>query len=394
MTRKLAKILLAGAAALAVSTPAMAAHFKVLHVFKGGRDGGAPASALTPDGQGNFYGTTDLGGRKCQCGTVFRIGPDGAKTVVYAFKGGSDGANPFAGMTFGPDGALYGTTYAGGGSTNCIGTACGTVFRLTTDGKETVLYAFNSQSDGANPQAAPIVDAEGNVFGTTARGGDAFNGSLGHGTVYKISPNGQETVLHRFSDDGKDGFNPAGKLAMDSAGNLYGTTPFGGHNGAGTVFKVTPQGVESIIHGYKGNDGGNPSSDLMMDELGMLYGTTKTGGSGGSGTVFRMATDGTQTVLYSFNAAGGYPLGGVIADGAGNLYGTLTYSLGGVYKLTPDGTFSTLYAFDGGKGGSDPRTTLATDGLGFLYGVASEGGSHKRADCVTYGCGTVFRVPE
>ncbi|HEY1963264.1 MAG TPA: choice-of-anchor tandem repeat GloVer-containing protein [Rhizomicrobium sp.] len=393
MTRHLFSLLLASVCALALPAPVLAGSFSVLHVFRGGKDGGVPDSALVPDGLGNFYGTTSIGGNaSCGCGMVFRMAADGTMTKLYKFRGGSDGAQPWAGVTFGPDGALYGTTIGGGGTNdNCYGFTCGTVFRLTTEGKEKVLHRFAAGSDGASPEAAVTLDAMGNIYGTTMYGGSGDNG-----TVYKVSPDGQETVLHAFYNDGHDGIHPAGRLAMDKSGNLYGTTVGGGSKGAGTVFKVTPGGKETIFHTFTGTDGSLPSSDLKIDKDGNLYGTTERGG--GYGTIFKLTPAGAITVLYTFQTGptGFFPLSGVIADKAGNLYGTTTSggaaAFGTAYKLTPDGSLFILHNFTGGQDGGNPRATLAADGFGNFYGTASDHGSFHRGDCSTYGCGTVFRL--
>lgn len=399
MIRYLSSALLAGACALGFAVPALADSFDVLHVFQGRHDGGMPDSALTPDGQGNFYGTTSRGGSKtCGCGSVFRIAADGTLTTIYSFEGGSDGAQPFAGVTFGPDGALYGTTVGGGGSSwNCYGFTCGTVFRVTPDGQESVLHRFAGMPDGGSPEAAVILDREGNIYGTTTYGGNG-SGGFGYGTVFKISPDGTETLLHVFNNDGRDGMNPAGKLAMDKTGNLYGVTTIGGKADVGTVFKLDSSGSESILHPFRGNkDGSLPGSDLMIDKKGNVYGTTKSGGSSDGGTVFKLTSAGVYTVLHAFQAGdpgGYYPLSGVIADKRGNLYGTTSgggIGFGTAYKLAPDGTLWTLHNFTSNGDGREANATLAADGLN-LYGTDSEGGSYKGETCSAYGCGVVFRM--
>lgn len=391
MSRRVPSVLLAGVCALAFSaSPTLASHFTVLHAFDYGEQN-PESSSLAYDGQA-FYGTTYWGsGGAClpSCGTVFRILPGGKETTIYTFKGGSDGAYPTAGVTFGPDGALYGTTSAGGGSVNCR-EGCGTVFRLTTDGKETILHAFNGR-DGAVPLGAVIFDSRGNLFGTTSQGGGK---SRAEGTIYRIGRGGQETLLHVFHNDGRDGVWPSTRLSMDSRNNLYGTTSEGGKYASGTVFKVASDGVETILYAFRDlSDGGFPQSDLLIDAKRNLYGTTEFGGDIDFGTVFKVTPAGVETVLHSFAGAasndGTYPFGGVIADDAGNLYGTTTGNGGGgdgnVYRLAPDGTLKLLHNFIG-TDGSMPRQTLATDNLGSLYGTTPMGGPTQ---C---GCGTVFRV--
>jgi uncharacterized repeat protein (TIGR03803 family) len=290
----------------------------------------------------------------------------------------------------------------GGGSTNCF-QGCGTVYRLTTDGQEMVLHAFSSGRDGAKPEGNVVFDAVGNLYGTTVQGGDK-SGGTGFGTVYTISASGTEKVLHTFGGR-KDGVQPYANLAFDMAGNLYGTTEYGGANSAGTVFRLAPGGVESVLYSFRGApDGAWPTSDLSIDSDGSLYGTTTQGGDSHFGTVFKLTPDGEETVLHSFTGQsdgsgdGEFPHGGVTADTAGNLYGTTagdgTISAGGtVYKLNPDdGSVKVLHAFSAAGHGYSPIATLTMDGSGNLYGTTGAGG-YLRKDCLV-GCGTVFRVKE
>ncbi|HTV34519.1 MAG TPA: choice-of-anchor tandem repeat GloVer-containing protein, partial [Methylocella sp.] len=204
----------------------------------------------------------------------------------------------------------------------------GTVFKLAPDGTETVLHAFKgSPSDGSNPSAGLIFDSSGNLYGTTHIGGVAELG-----TVFKLAPDGTETVLHSFEGPG-DGIYPVAGLIFDSSSNLYGTTVNGGATlAAGAVFKLAPDGTETVLHSFRGHgDGANPFAGLIADSQGNLYGTTPSGGSSncgaGCGTVFKLAPDGTSyKVLYTFagGSDGFYPYAGLIADSQGNLYGTTT----------------------------------------------------------------------
>src|SRR5436305_1265168 len=291
MTRDLSKVLLTGVCAFAFSGPALAGSFTVVHTFKGGRDGMISSAVLTPDEAGGFYGTTQYGGSKsCNggkgCGTVFHIAADGTETILHTFKDGGDGAYPNAGVTFGPDGALYGTTRDGGGHLNCVGHGCGTVYRLTTDGNETVLHAFASYEDGAEPSGSVALDRNGNIYGSTGGGGDP-GGDQGEGTIYKISRKGKTTILHAFGQAG-DGVRPGANVVLDKQGNVYGAV-LGGPIGAGAISKGTPQGEESRLDFFAdGSDGASPLSDLTLDRSGNLYGTTREGGDWGVGTVFRV----------------------------------------------------------------------------------------------------------
>jgi uncharacterized repeat protein (TIGR03803 family) len=223
-----------------------AGQYKVLHAFTGS-DGYAPYAGLVEDGKGNFFGTTTQGGTdSCGCGTIFELTASGTEKVLYSFcskVGCTDGNYPYAGVIRDAHGNLYGTTVYGG-STTCLGQfggGCGIVFELTSAGQFIVLHSFKSSpNDGEGPNGALVLDALGNLYGTTTRGGTS-----GEGTVFKITPSRHETVLHSFSG-GVDGAMPSASLVLDKKGNLYGTTTFGGivnsncSTGCGVVFKLTP----------------------------------------------------------------------------------------------------------------------------------------------------------
>jgi uncharacterized repeat protein (TIGR03803 family) len=230
-------IVLGGALVVVVglASGASAQTLTTLHSFGQGSDGRSPVAGLIFDASGNLYGTT-LGGGANEKGTVFKLSPSGSETVLYSFTGGSDGGAPYAGLIFDSSGNLYGTTSDGGNPADCDSSGCGTVFKLTPSGSETVLHSFTGGSDGGDPYAGLIFDASGNVYGTTESG-------FSSGTVFKVTPSGSETVLHKFAG-GSDGGNPGAGLIADASGNLYGTTGDGGADGYGTVFKVTPSGSE------------------------------------------------------------------------------------------------------------------------------------------------------
>lgn len=243
-------------------------------------------------------------------------------TVLYRFTGPPDGARPFAGLIIDKKGNLYGTTIQGGLVVNGCDYGCGTVFKLDPAGNETVLHRF-TVSDGEQPFAGLIMDKKGNLYGTTSVGGS--------GTVFKLDTAGNETVLHGFAGP-PDGELPYAGLIMDKAGNLYGTTVYGGtsSNCCGIVFKVDTSGNETVLHSFAGPpDGQLPYAGLIMDQEGNLYGATSSGGtssncSGGCGTVFKLDTFGNETVVHSFtNSDGDGALpSGLIMDKKGNLYGT------------------------------------------------------------------------
>ncbi len=321
-------------------------------------DGWYADAGLIQDDAGNLYSTTYLGGYSgCAngygCGTVFTLDTKGHETVLYSFCPGGypcgDGNNPVAGLIQDDAGNMYGTTDFGGLQGEAV--QSGTVFKLDGTGHETVLYSFCSVgqcTDGANPQAGLIQDAAGNLYGTTAFGGVGCCG-----TVFKLDNTGHETVLNSFCSGGNpclDGNSPEAGLIQDGAGNLYGTTFYGGNSGdgcgncgGGTVFKVDGTGHETALYSFCSapncTDGTYPSAGLIQDAAGNLYGTTINGGNPnsdcpfgayGCGTVFKLDDTGRETVLYSFCSApnctdGAYPYAGLIQDSAGNLYGTTSF---------------------------------------------------------------------
>ena len=278
---------------------------KVIHSFTGGNDGINPAVTLAKDAAGNFYGTTVSGGTGTLCtngcGTVFKLsrvaGGKWKETVLYNFTGGSDGKNPYGGVTLDSKGDLYGTTVAGGSGGSCAGDGCGVVFLLSKSGKgwvETVMYNFTGGKDGFGPGGALVFDSVGNLYGTTPDGGNLHkcNGG-GCGVVYQISPvrggGWKQTVLHTFGGS-SDGRYPSGSLAFDAAGNLYGTTQGGGaysngtNSSGGTVYQVSPTSgggwTEKVVHSFgNGTDGLSPRANVIVDKAGNLYGTTIYGGT-------------------------------------------------------------------------------------------------------------------
>jgi len=313
--------------------------FTLLYSFTGGTDGRTPLGGVILDAAGNLYGTTSQGGNlACSlgCGTVFKVERAGNETVLYSFAGtgAGDGEYPNAALVRDAAGTLYGTTVGGGAS------GYGTVFKLDTTGKETVLYSFTGTGgDGKSPFAGVVRDGQGNLYGTTQAGG-----VLNYGTVFKLDTTGKETVLYSFAGTGGDGAQPMSGLARDANGNLYGTTNSGGtgiEGGNGVVFKLDT-GRERVLYHFPwtGAKGIHPHG-VVRDTQGNLYGTTVFQGASGWGTVFKLAPTGKLTVLYNFtgsNADGGDPYAGVARDGQGNLYGTTSagaLGYGTVFKITP-----------------------------------------------------------
>src|ERR1017187_704147 len=398
------------AATLFVTSTWATAQEKVLHNFNNnGTDGVSPQAGLIVDGAGNSDGPT-RGGGPFQHGKVFELTPAAGggwtETVLHSFNNnGTDGYEPLAGLIFDAAGNLYGTTYVGGSY------GYGTAFELTPAGggtwNEKVLYSFASGSTAFYLTSGLIFDGAGNLYGTTL-GGQG-------GSVFELTPTAgggwTEKVLHSFGN-GTDGEDPQAGLIFDAAGNLYGTTIAGGTYGGGTAFELTPAAgggwTEQVLLNFDGTDGQHPYGALIFDAAGNLYGTTSYGGTYDYGTVFELtpAAGGgwTETVLHNFNDNGtdGYwPYAGLIFDAVGNLYGT-TYG-GGVYTSCTNGSFlgcgtvfeltptagggwteKVLHSFGNGTDGEDPQAGLIFDAAGNLYGTTIAGG--------TYGGGTAFEL--
>jgi uncharacterized repeat protein (TIGR03803 family) len=318
-------------------------------------------------------------------------------SVLYSFQCPPDGGVPQAGLAQDKAGNLYGTTEFGGTGSCNIGTVpgCGTAFELTVSGSETVLHSFGvNPGDGQYPQASLALDSVGNLYGVTDEGGTYSNG-----TVFKVTPTGEETVLLNFTG-GLEGATPQGGLVWDSSGNLYGTTQAGGGWNVGIVFKLNSSDREMPLHDFNGGttDGASPSDGLIQDSTGILYSTTSEGGENNAGTVFEMSLGGTETLLHSFLGPptdGAYPSGGrLLRDTGGNLYGATVggglYGNGTVFKLTPSRAETVLLSFPGSKLGATPLDGLAEDKAGNLYGTALSGGS---AQCNEGGgCGVLFKL--
>jgi uncharacterized repeat protein (TIGR03803 family) len=271
----------------------------VLHAFTGGTDGAGP-QGLIIDSAGFLYGTTFYGGDlSCPsgigCGVVYKMDTSGNETVLYNFTGGTDGWFPNTFLTRDTADNLYGVTVLGGNNADCSGTGCGVVFKLDASLHETPLYTFTGGADGAVPNGALLRDAAGNLYGTTFAGGDVSCSnakSVGCGVVFRVSPAGQEKVLHTFT--GPDGANPTLGLVADASGNAYSTTQYGGASNMGTVFAINSRGVEKVLYSFTGGlDGGLPESGLIL-EKGSLYGNTYLGGDlscnppNGCGTLFKV----------------------------------------------------------------------------------------------------------
>ena len=397
--------------ALAPNLPAQAQHFQMVYEFPLAKTGNDPSALLSAGG--NFYGTTANGG-KGNVGTVFELSSTGVLTSLYSFNHNStDGRNPTVGpLVRDKAGNLYGTTQKGGHQScawDAIHPGCGTVFKLSPTGQETILHSFTgAPGDGANPLAGLTMDAAGNIFGTTEYGGSSGGpcSSAGCGTMYKITPAGVETILYSFTGGADGGWPVNVSLVADSAGNLYGTAGAGGAltcgNGAGcgVVFKIDPTGKETVLYAFTGGASGvNPYAGLVRDSQGNLYGTTNWGGaceiSSGCGVVFKVDPSGNETVLHAFSytESGAGVNSSLVRDSAGNLYGTTFYggsstlTDGSVFEVSSQGVYTLLHAFDQ-KDGIWPQAGLLRDSAGKLYGATSQGG----IDSCNLGCGVIFKI--
>jgi uncharacterized repeat protein (TIGR03803 family) len=355
--------------------------FSVLYNFGGAADGGDPYAGLIRDANGNLYGTVGYGGT-AYAGGVYKVDATGNETMLYSFTGGADGAYPISTLARDSAGNLYGTTTQGGS------VGAGVVFRVDPSGTETVLHNFTGGSDGVDPVGGLLLDAAGNLYGTTAQGG-TFN----CGILFRLSPAGKETILHSFTGATNDGKYPTyTSVVMDALGSLYGVTEEGGSTNHGVVYKLTKTGKFTILYSFAGGttDGCNAIGIPFRDTYGNIYGTTSSCGASGLGTVWKLTSAGTETVLHSFAGGtldGEYPLAGVVKDANGNLYGSTetggSANLGTVYKVTQKGQFKLLHSFVG-PDGKYPYGGFVQDSNGTLYGTAQNGG--------TIGYGTVWQI--
>jgi uncharacterized repeat protein (TIGR03803 family) len=396
---------------LILAVPSMQGQtFTVLHQFAGKGDGEYPGSVIR-DSKGNLFGVTDTGG-SFDVGAVFEIDVNGKETILHSFWGG-DGFWPFAPLLRDSAGNLYGTTeYGGTPKRGKCWYGCGTVFKLDSAGKETVLHAFTGGKDGGSPAGGLVRDREGNLYGTTSTGGEVIACHDGCGVVFKLDTSGKETVLHEFGRVSSDGWDPSGGLVQDKAGNLYGTTWSGGTGncdlGCGTVFRVNNAGRETVLYSFtgKGADSG-PSGPLVRDPAGNLYGVTvgPMYCTTACGAVFKVTKSGKESVLYTFKGGsdGSLPSGGLTRDSSGSLYGTTWYGgsdecdtggCGTIFKVDTNGNETVLYSFTGGQYQYSPQAngSLILGEDGSLYGSTSQGGDLSCGYQSNTGCGMVFKL--
>lgn len=406
---------------------AVAAHsqtFKTVVEFNG-VNGGNPVGPVVRGADGAYYGVTQYGGNYSQCpvilgcGTVFKVSPQGRLTTLYEFcsqANCSDGISPiFGGLVLATDGNFYGTTFEGG----TLNTSAGTVFKITPAGKLTTLYTFCTQADcldGAGPSGALIQATDGNFYGTTRSGGGSCPG--GCGTVFRITSGGILTTLHAFTDFNGDGATPISGVTQGPDGNFYGTTLFGANYsvwcvtnndpGCGIAFRLTPAGEETILHTFCQDDpsclsDGALPNGLLLASDGNFYGTTEGGAAAESGNIFKLTPQGQFTALYQFCSNpgctdGGLPISTLIQGTDGALYGMtdeggnsgcFMVGCGTVFKFTRGGKLTTIHSFQG-TDGEFPTAGLTQSTNGYLLGTVYQGATS--GNCWFTGCGTVFAM--
>jgi uncharacterized repeat protein (TIGR03803 family) len=391
---------IAGVAIFAVmailANAAWAGAGQVIFSFEGDEGGEYPSTELVVDGAGYLYGTSVLGG-DYGAGTVFSLWRSGSTwihTVLYSFRGGLDGGQPYGGVTLDAQGNLYGTAVVGGTGGACED-GCGVAYKLTKSGStysHSVLHNFTGGADGSGPGQGLSFDSYGNLYGMTAIGGQ-----YGLGVVYQLRPTGDGTygfgVVHAFTggDDGSSG--SAGRLLIDQAGAIYGAATTGGAHAKGTVFRIKRQGGNwqlTTLYSFKGQpDAGFPYGGLNFDAYGNLYGTTYYDGAYNLGSVYQLHPtaqgEWKERVLYSFKggADGANSISNLVFDASGNLYGTTSEggfggcSCGTIFKLSPAGaqwTESVAYRFRGTPDGAFPYNGMVADAQGNFYGSTVHGG--------------------
>jgi uncharacterized repeat protein (TIGR03803 family) len=381
------RLLITVLAAMSVFTPIATGQtapnwFAVIHAFDRGTDGRQPRSSLIQANDGTLYGTTARGGIY-DWGSIFRLTTDGTETVLHSFDVMVDGDYPSA-LIQAADGNFYGTahqTTAGQGP-------FGFIFRMTPDGTFTTLHAFGCGADGANPSGALVQANDGNFYGTTA--GLATDDCVAPATVYRMTPDGTVSTIHVFNQH-VDGTQPEAPLIQAQDSNFYGTTMAGGPFNGGTVFRVMMDGTLTVLHAFhypEDEEGGEPSAALLEAADGSFYGTTTKGGlCTFCGTIFRLCSDGTFQVVYAFQQgsdAGTQPVAPLVQAIDGNFYGTTWLPRGAVFQLTGDGDFTVLHTFAGDWDGAAPQSAVVQTSDGAFYGTAGVGGPA--------GTGTVFRV--
>ena len=322
--------------------------YSVLKFIDGGDDGTFPKGSLALDAAGNLYGVAEQGSGGA--GVLFKLSPKGEETVLFAFQGGLHNTTPkepAGGVLLEKNGDIIGAAQFGN-SQNCV-IGCGSIFRLDTGGTMHSLHKFTGGADGGSPIGPLVQDASGNLYGVTQSGGDHncpthfLKRGQGCGVVFKIDTQNALTVLHTFAGK-RDGAVPQGGLLLDAVGNLFGTTLKGGHANNGTIFKIASDGTYTVLRRMTKSVGVNPNGGLVSDTSGNLYGTTQLGGNQNLGTAFELSPGGTLKVLHNFQGLkdGASPLAGLFRDDQGRLYGTTVHNGlikrvqgGNVFVITP-----------------------------------------------------------
>jgi uncharacterized repeat protein (TIGR03803 family) len=359
------------------------ATFTTLHSFDKA-DGGRPLAALVQGSDGKLYGTTNRGGNTHD-GTIFDITTGGTLTSLYSFcqPPCANGFRPTSALVQDIEGNFYGTTTLGGTYRQ------GTVYRVDMNGDVSTLYSFcphphHSCPDGNFPSGL-VQGNDGNFYGTTGYGGEN-----NYGSVFRITPTGELTTIYSFGVTG--GYYPAAGLVQGTDGNFYGTTFNGGTEGDGTVFMITPDGALTTLHSFHGMDGSSPEGVLVEGANGKFYGTTSSGGTSANyGTVFSLTAGGELKTLHRFDFKDGDNItAGLVQGTDGNFYGT-TFSggahiYGTLFMITPHGSLTTLHAFSG-TGGKEPFAALVQDTDGKFYGTTFIGGSHNHGSVFSLSLG-------
>ena len=375
----------------------------VIHSFGGSSEAEYPYTDLVLDPAGNLYGMTVLGG-DFGSGTVFRLSPPAGavrgwtETVLHSFTSTADGGQPYGGVTLDGLGNIYGTAVVGGSGGSCVEDGCGVVWMLTNEGgsyTHSVIYDFTGGDDGYGPGGPVVLDDLGNLYGMTAVGG-----AYGLGVVYQLSPGEGDqwtlNVIHAFTGGEDGGAGSAGRLLVDPSGDIYGVATIGGTYGAGVVFQLTPAPsgpwTQTTLYSFQGQpDGSFPYGGLVRDASGTFYGTTYYGGKFGVGAVFALQptrSGWSEKVLHSFRyygTGGSYPIGHLVLDSAGVLYGTTSEggapgcSCGTIFSLTEvapgDWHTRVVHRFTGVPDGSFAYNGLVIDPAGTLYGATAYGGN-------------------
>ncbi len=392
---------------LLLVTGAWAQSYLILASFSN-TNGSAPVGDPLVDSSGNVFGTTETGGTS-QCGVIYELVNNGGgsytNTTLYNFAGGTkDGCDPYGGLLMDSSGNLYGVTALDGAHW------AGVIYELANSSgtyTESVIYAFKGGTDGAYPYGDLAMDGKGHLYGTTYNGGSG-KCTFGCGTVFQLSANKgvwTKKVLHNFKNNGVDGWYPGAGVTLDSKGNIYGTTNFGGRVRDGIVFNLSPpakkgQGYkETILHPFQGgNDGCYPYSGVVFDSAGNFYGTTSGCGQYNYGTVYQLKPSGktfTNNVILQLNGADGYwpyeDAGHLAVDSSGNVYGVTdlggAYGYGTVFGLAGGSfTYTDLHDFNyKAADGFYPYGGVTLDSAGSLYGTTTSGGPKG-------GYGTVWQI--